>query len=172
MTRGSMDYLFDLSIQGALKENVVFAGSTEPANGGTFMIAPKEGSWDRVLDIIREKEERGAALPFPHWNETIGWGHEIEEDDYIQLLSKKKQTKWDFYGGFADQGLLYHWAKYVEKSVTIIFRHEIENWGADANGKVQLEKRLQLDELKRGNIKPVERDYCWKNVMKMKPWYV
>ena len=56
MVRGSMDYLFHLSLLGVLKENVVFAGSKEPANGGTFMVAPKEGSWDRVLDIIHEKE--------------------------------------------------------------------------------------------------------------------
>ena len=48
MARGSMDYLFDLSMQGKLQENIVFAGKTEPANGGTFMLAPKSDSWFRL----------------------------------------------------------------------------------------------------------------------------
>ena len=138
MTQGSMDYLFDLSMQGILKENVVFAGMTEPASGGTFMVAPKEDSWDRVLDIIREKEERSAALPFPHWNETIGWGHVIGDDDYIELLSKQKKQNWDFYGAFADQGLLYHWVKYEEKSVSIVTKDTVQNWGVGEDGKVRL----------------------------------
>ena len=170
MVRGSMDYLFHLSIEGILKENVVFAGSTEPANGGTFMVAPKEGSWDRVLDIIHEKEERGAALPYPHFNETIGWGHVIEGEDRIQLLSERMQTNWNFYGGFADQGLLFHWAKYEEKSVSIVFRNKIQNWSANENGDVHVEREIPFDFILQGSSKPVLRDLCWQNMMKMKPW--
>ena len=172
LTRGSMDYLFDLSIQGKLQENVVFAGSDEPANGGTFMVAPKEGSWDRVLDIIQQKEERGAALPYPHWNETIGWGHVIEEDDYLQKLSKKKAQSWDFYGSFADQGLLYHWVKYEEKSVSIVFRDDVQHWAPGKDGKVHLLNNTGLDVFNQGSVKPVERHDCWKSFMKHKPWYV
>jgi hypothetical protein len=36
----------------------------------------------------------------------------------------------------ADQGLLYHWCKYVKKSVSILFRDRIENYGSLSNGTV------------------------------------
>ena len=171
MVRGNMDYLFHLSLEGVLKENVVFAGSTEPANGGTFMVAPKEGSWDRVLDIIHQKEERGAALPYPHFNGTIGWGHVVTEEDNIEFLNRGSQKDWDFYGGFADQGLLYHWTKYEEKSVSIFFRNEIQNWGANENGVVHKESVIPIDNIMlHKSVKPVLRDFCWRNMMKMKPW--
>jgi len=169
MTRGNMDYLFDLSIQGKLQENVVFAGKTEPANGGTFMVAPKEDSWDRLLDIIQKKEERGAMLPYPHWNETIGWGHVIEENDYWETFSKSKSQSWNFHGSFADQGLLYHWVKYEEKSVSIVFSQQVQHWGPGKDGKVYHVHSTGLNVFNQGSIKPVERQFCW---AKHKPWYV
>ena len=42
------------------------------------------------------------------------------------------------HGVHADQGLLYHWTKYVKKSVTLIIEREIENW-SDKNGTAALE---------------------------------
>jgi hypothetical protein len=47
-------------------------------------------------------------------------------------------TKWT-----ADQRLLYHWYKYVQKNVTIVFPHHIENYGdtsveGDGTGSVGL----------------------------------
>jgi hypothetical protein len=42
----------------------------------------------------------------------------------------------------ADQGLLYHWCKYVQKNVTIVFPHHIENYGELANGTVVLESSI------------------------------
>lgn len=165
MTRGSLDYLFDLSMRGVLKENLVFAGVTEPANGGFFMVAPKEGSTDRIHDIISEKETRGAKLPYPHWDVSVGWGHVIEAGDRWQFINKRKnQTTWEFYGAFADQGLLFHWVKYDQKSVSIVFRNEVEQWGVDAQGKVTLEK---TDDLKIFGDRIKHK--CWRGLMKMKP---
>jgi hypothetical protein len=68
LARTSLDYVFHLSYcSGLLKENVVFMGITEPANGGLFMVAPKPDSQQRILQIIRDKETRVATLPYPHW---------------------------------------------------------------------------------------------------------
>jgi hypothetical protein len=105
MALGNLDYLFELSMKGILKENVVFAGRSEPANGGFFMVAPKEGATDHIRRIISEKEERVALLPYPHWDNAKGWGHELEEGDYVQLVEEKKILRgadaWSFYGSFA-----------------------------------------------------------------------
>jgi alpha-N-acetylglucosamine transferase len=104
LARGSLDYIFELSVQGVLKKNLVMAGQKEPANGGFFMLAPRLGGHDRIMAIIADKESRGVQTPYPHWDESIGWGHVIEEDDYYELLSGKRRQAWDFYGAFADQG--------------------------------------------------------------------
>jgi hypothetical protein len=37
-------------------------------------------------------------------------------------------TLWNWHAVFADQGLLYFWAKYVKKNVSIIIGSEIEHW--------------------------------------------
>ena len=108
MTRGSLDYLFDLSMKGVLKKNVVTAGKTEPANGGFFMLTPSKGASERVMAIILDKEKRGSDLPYPHWDEEIGWGHTFGENDFAEFVNGKKKDKWDFYGAFADQGKRTH----------------------------------------------------------------
>jgi hypothetical protein len=83
----------------------------EPANGGIFMVTPKADSLARVLALIQAKEERGAALPFPHWDPVVGWGHTIQPDrseDCIENISLGACVReWKFHGDFADQGLLY-----------------------------------------------------------------
>jgi hypothetical protein len=107
MARGSLDYLFDLSVRGVLKRNIVTAGKTEPANGGFFMVAPSDNASDRIMAIIRDKEERGKKLPYPHWDEDLGWGHKFEEGDFARLNSGRQFDKWSFYGAFADQGTIW-----------------------------------------------------------------
>jgi hypothetical protein len=106
MARGSLDYLFDLSARGILKRNIVTAGKTEPANGGFFMVSPSDDASDRIMAIIRDKEERGKQLPYPHWDEDIGWGHKFEEGDFARLNNGRQFNKWSFYGAFADQGTI------------------------------------------------------------------
>lgn len=148
MATKSLDYLFTLSIEGVLKRNVILAGSSEPANGGLFLLSPSQGAMERVLQLIREKEERGAQLPYPHWDNTTGWGHPFEKGEAYDLIYGDKGSNWAFYGAFADQGLLYHWVKYEEKSVSIILRRAVQNWGVDRDGKLVLEETLSLSTLR------------------------
>lgn len=140
MAKANLDYLFDLSMQGLLKDSLVIAGKHEPASGGFFMVAPRAGDWERILQVIREKEERGRNLPYPHFDNVTGWGQPFVDGDFFELPNGYRSNQWNFYGAFADQGLLYHWVKYEQKSVSVILRNSIHHWSAGDDGKVQLEK--------------------------------
>jgi hypothetical protein len=71
--------MFELSMNGTLQQNVILSGSLEPANGGTFIITPTEGDFEKLLSIIRDKESRASKLPYPHWDEHYGWGQSYRE---------------------------------------------------------------------------------------------
>ena len=185
LARGNLDYLFDLSVRGILKRNIVTAGKTEPANGGFFMLAPTDNATGRMMAIISDKEARAKKLPYPHWDETVGWGHKFEEGDFARFKNGRKIDKWNFYGAFADQGiisiavsmhfstkcrlltlpgdidhvgLLYHWVKYEEKSVSIVHPNSVENWDVDRNGTLFIEQNLGMDIFKEYNFDRI----CWK----------
>ena len=54
--------------------------------------------------------------------------------------------------------MLFHWVKYAEKSVSIIFKHSVENWDVDQNGKIFMEQRFELSIFDDYNLDRV----CWK----------
>jgi hypothetical protein len=130
--RNNIDYLFDWSIRGLLKENVILRGITEPANAGLFMLSP--GGYDTIQSIIYDTEERGREMMYPYWDETVGWGSIISTSDPWISLTDTTGTKWNFYGAYTDQGLLYHWVKYVQRSFSVATRDRIEHWGPMGNG--------------------------------------
>ena len=166
MVRGSLDYLFDLSKSGTLKRNMIFADEYAPAAGSIFMVTPAEGDWDLILDIVREKEERGASLPYPHWDESVGWGHKFKDGDSYELIDGKKDSSWDFLGSSSDLGLLYYWVKYKEKSVSIILKDSVQHWDADDKGIVHLESTAKLDDVFGGHS---SQRKCWKGSLNGKP---
>lgn len=127
----SLDYLFDLSMNGTLRENLIVAGTMEPSNAGFFMVQPEPGDYERVHSTIQAAHSRGASLPYPHWDKRIGWGHEIVEPDYFSYVADHKGHLWDFHCAFSDQGLLYHYTKYMKGSVSIGLHDRIENWSFD-----------------------------------------
>jgi hypothetical protein len=148
MPVANLDYLFALSDSGGvLKENVVVSGPWEPANGGFFMLAPGPNELDTINDIIRKREENAMThvengLEGHKFDVVKGWGHRIEPPD--EWISRKERgINWTFHFAFSDQGLLYHYVKYVKKTVSIIGSgNRVENWGAAANGTVILEETL------------------------------
>mmetsp|Transcript_33217 Transcript_33217/g.37770 ORF Transcript_33217/g.37770 Transcript_33217/m.37770 type:complete len:451 (-) Transcript_33217:19-1371(-) len=158
----NLDYLFDLSepseAKPLLKENVILAGSHEPCSGGFFMLRPKPGELERLRKVIRDREWKGIQQPWPHFDEKEGWGHVIESPDHWQYINdkdvdpKKRReiraatnlNSWEWYGVFADQGLLYYWVKYFQKNVSIVIEDEIENWSSRVNGEtVYLEHTIK-----------------------------
>merc|ERR1712232_1427834 len=118
-------------------------------SGGVFVLRPNVSDYKKLLKIVHDVEKRSVESPYPHWNETLGWGHVIgnsEKDnidggnnntngivsnDYWINSKGRKGYRWDFYGVQADQGLLYYWTKYVQRSVSIIVNNRIEMWGVD-----------------------------------------
>ena len=93
----NLDYLFRLSMEGVLKQNLVIAAPASPANGVFFMLKPASGDLELVQKIIRERERK----PF---DPVQGYGHAIVPPDKW-VTRKSEGTRFDFYGGNADQGL-------------------------------------------------------------------
>jgi hypothetical protein len=152
----NLDYLFELSdpthttTPTILMENLVVAGTMEPANGGFFMLAPHAGALQQVNNIIQTREEHARinikkSAPNnetkqqkmdKHFDVVQGWGHIIDPstgDPGWVTNSDEAGLTWNFWAAWADQGLLYHITKYVRKSVTIVLADRVENWGTDGN---------------------------------------
>jgi len=118
----NLDYMFELSdpLQDTsesfrLKENVILSYQSEPSSGGMFILKPNVTDYDHIQRIIREKETRSMQLPYPHWDESYGWGHVITPPDHWKTVRGRIGKDWSWYGVMADQGLLYYWTKYVKK---------------------------------------------------------
>jgi hypothetical protein len=143
-----MDYLFELSESGVIKENLVLAWSIEPAHGGFFMLAPHENDFQTLEDMItrREKEVLDTGIIF---NLTTGWGHPIEPRGWRSISGRVRTHNrlWDFHGDFVDQGLLYHWVKYHKKDVSIVVNEETENWSSRPSKANLSETELYLDQI-------------------------
>jgi len=84
-----------------LQENLIVWGKYAPANGGTFMLAPRPGDLERLNRLVQRKEtfqNRGHKFD----KTGVGWGHEIR----WRALHKPFQRGWKFYAAQGDQGLL------------------------------------------------------------------
>ena len=98
----NLDYMFELSTTSTnstttppLEENVILAYNREPSSGGFFMLSPKEGDYEEIQALIQKRNKEGY-----HFNETIGWGHQMIPPDGWESLDGFKGSKWDFYGSF------------------------------------------------------------------------
>jgi hypothetical protein len=146
----NLDYMFELSepplVQGTqpsppfFKENVVLSTKNEAAHAGFFMLAPGPGKYRELKEIIRRREEEALNMTFPYWDPEIGWGQRFNNvTDYWRSYNGRSGTMWDWWSCFADQGLIYYWAKYHQKSTSVIIGSEVESWGTDESGMLQLE---------------------------------
>lgn len=96
----SLDYLFELSMKGIIKENVGVATRGEPANGGFWMIKPQQGDIKQMEKILEKYAE-----PF---DRKIGWGHSFaKEKDKWESTVPSWMPRWRFWAAHLDQGLLY-----------------------------------------------------------------
>lgn len=119
-----------------LKPNMIYATRGEPSNGGMFMLEPLEGDTDMMEDIVRRQHESGQKLPYPHFDKIWGWGHSfIEAGDFWEGIKVKYGRRWAWHAAHADQGLLYYFAKYAKKDVSIIIGDRIQSWSANDGTK-------------------------------------
>jgi hypothetical protein len=158
----SLDYLFSLSMQGVLRENLIIAGDKEPVNGGLFMLRPGEGEYEQLITIVKKRDDmilssasssngslhdltNNMTVVNKTYLEMVGWGHVIQPPDLWRSRAKHvKGTQWNFYAAFADQGLLYHWAKYVKMNTTILFRFGVEHWSSSYDKNVTTNTTISL----------------------------
>jgi len=165
MPVSNLDYLFHLSDDNkfgpgnsTLRENVIVSGPWEPSNAGFFMLTPSQGDYDHILDIIQKRKQQADADDVL-FDEVKGWGHVIEEGD--EWVSRRETGRnWTFHFAFSDQGLLYHWTKYVKHSVSIVYHGRVENWSpVEVNGKIKAVKERVLDQPFLEHSKPLLRQY-------------
>lgn len=146
MPLNNLDYMFHKSVgpNATLEENVVIGYSTEPANAGSFMLAPHKNDYEEISKIIERINEPGFEFDV-----KTGFGHSFEEpDDYWLSHFNKRIYLWDFHNANSDQGLLYHWTKYEKKKVSAICRDKIQSWREDKeSGKVRLYHEDKTDNI-------------------------
>ncbi len=141
MPLNNLDYIFEKSVghNAPLQENVVLAYTREPANGGFFMLKPDKEDYRKISKIIGKMNRRKYRF-----DSKIGFGHEIVTPDYWESIYKR-ETTWDFYGAFTDQGLLYHWVKYEKKKFSAIIGQTVKSFDKDENGNVALIRKVAGD---------------------------
>ncbi len=129
----NLDYLFQLTDgnQPLLQGNVIVATAIEPATASFFLLSPGPSEMQQLESIVTEQRKWAANRTWPPFDETLGWGHEIQSPDFWINSKGAIGRKWNFYAAFADQGLLYHWTKYVKKRVSIVVGRTVENWSPD-----------------------------------------
>ena len=131
----NLDYIFESSTRGLLQPNFVIAGTDAPAAGNFFLLKPGPSEYEtleqRIVQPVLQQHE---------FDVVTGWGHRIASDDPWRALGyhgsrifrnlgwQEHGTKWTWHGAMADQGLLYHWVKYVKRNVTIAVGPIIETW--------------------------------------------
>lgn len=132
MPINNLDFMFEKSVghDKQLENNTILAFNNEPANGGFFMLTPNKDDYIEIKKIIMKREAEGYDF-----DAEKGFGHVITPPDkWISLFESGR--KWDFYASFSDQGLLYHWTKYVKKCVTILLGERVVTYKADENGNI------------------------------------
>jgi hypothetical protein len=91
----NLDYLFDLSMQGVLKPNVLISGVYQPANGGFFLIEPNTRRYEEIQRILQSKGERLGDKEI--FDPVQGWGHRIEPPDQWETNHPRTHgTSWIF----------------------------------------------------------------------------
>jgi len=132
MPHCNLDYLFELSERGVLKENIVLAWRREPVSGGFFMMTPHKGDYEAIEKIIEHQQYRALETGVI-FDPIEGWGHKITPPDSWISTKEPNGTEWSWHGDFVDQGLLYYWVKYLKKNVSIILFDKIQQWGDGAS---------------------------------------
>jgi hypothetical protein len=127
----NFDYLFELSEPTSGKEDAVLKETVllTDENRSLFMIQPNSTDYHRIQRILRQTEERALSLKYPHWDPIQGWGHTIVDPDQWETRDRQSSyTNWTFPGALTDEGLLYHYFKYVKQQVSIVVGNSIQHY--------------------------------------------
>jgi hypothetical protein len=118
----NLDYVFEASYSGIISPFMAMAQSASPATGSIFLVKPRAGEFEKLMQLVRNQTSQRTSFDI-----LQGWGHVIHPpDDWVSFSQRGRN--WTFYGASADQGLLYHYMKYVIKNWTLTFRGALETW--------------------------------------------
>ena len=111
-----------------LQQYVGMQGSREPINTGSFIVTPKDGLFDNVLNIVHRHREKDIEPQV--FNPIHGWGHTIMNDENDRwYASEVNGLLWNFHGFQVDQGIMYYWLKYEMRNWSHILENgEIDTW--------------------------------------------
>ena len=131
----NLDYLFEMSVAGILRENMVLAWTKAPANGGFFMLQPVPGAYEQIQTIRQQQRDASRNLPLPKFDKVQGWGRTMNVNDpWYSFQKRLSGHKWSFYASYLDQGLLYHYVKFVRQSVSIVLGKTVQNFRPSTDG--------------------------------------
>jgi len=139
-----LDFYFHLSdpeytkVPTLLKPNFIIASREEPCNTGMFMVEPSKEAFEVYTEIVRKQHEEAKSLPYPYFDVEHGWGHKFLKSDFWEGITKKG-TYWKFHAAHSDQGLMYYYAKYARKEVSIVIGDRVQNWKAGKGDLPELE---------------------------------
>jgi hypothetical protein len=91
----NLDYMFELSEQGVLKENLIVSWWSGPSLGAIFMLQPGVGEYQKLNKIVSLQQTK-AAKNWPPFDEEQGWGHKIELPDEWFAFKHQHGTRWNF----------------------------------------------------------------------------
>ena len=147
---------------GVFGPNLILAYNNEPAQGGFFLITPEPGDWDAYQKIRFIDPEMGFGTPLEQPAEG----------------NRKNYTTWNWYGADLDQGMLYHWLRYVKRNVTIVIKDRAQRWEMHGN-QTTVRESLDFDLTCPNHVQivgepavctyPVARDFIHYTGSK-KPW--
>jgi hypothetical protein len=130
----SIEYIFDLSMKGIFKENMIIATMALPMNAGFFMVTPSEEGFQQALDLIDGLQQYAKDHP-GRFDSVHGWGgiNYFASDETPPALRSQPTNNefraFDYYGGNGDQGLFYIWPRFVRKSMTHMLHDRFVNYG-------------------------------------------
>ena len=94
-------------------------------NGGFLVLTPSQKVFDDMAQLI---EARGDTMPEDvppeSWDPEVGWGRPL--DKFYKIGGKFREAKgWHFNAAWSDQGLLYHYFRFVDPLGVDIY--EVQN---------------------------------------------
>jgi hypothetical protein len=120
------DFYFKLMDDGYLAPNLALAYKHEPAQGGFFIVTPEIGDWEKYRKMRFIDLERGFGTSLRQPAESL----------------KVNYTTWSWQAASIDQGMLYHWVRYVKKSTSLAIGNRLQAWESGDDGNLKLVKDL------------------------------
>jgi hypothetical protein len=160
-----MTHYFNMSDQGVFAPNVIFAFNNEPSNAGVFLLSPERGDWEvfqKIPDYMNPKTGFGIPLAEPAEGRRANY------------------SDWSWQAVKEDQGMLYHWTRYIKKNVTMVKDGQLKRW-IEVNGTVKLVEENSHFEKRCPSFLRKDNNHDYYNLLqsdfkhftgKKKPWKV